>query len=111
MSDLKKCPFCGGEAIANDRNDFQEIKIECSQCNCVLTTFLTKEYGIKAWNTRHNENQWISVKDRLPDKYGRYLVFSDGNIRTSIFYPVEPQRSFYLNHVTHWMPLPDAEEV
>lgn len=49
-------------------------------------------------------NEWISVKDRLPEIYGKYLVVCRGN---NI-----PQIRLYegdwdsLMEVTHWMPLP-----
>lgn len=53
-------------------------------------------------------NEWISVKDRLPETYGKYLVACRGN---NI-----PQIRYYdgvwdvwncVAEVTHWMPLPE----
>ena len=52
--------------------------------------------------------EWISVKDRLPEIYGKYLVACRGN---NI-----PQIRYYdgvwdvwncVAEVTHWMPLPE----
>ena len=56
--------------------------------------------------------EWISVKDRLPDKNGNYLVsvtsdfagvhvanFQSGE--AFLWYP------FIKSDVTHWMPLPE----
>ena len=45
-------------------------------------------------------NEWISVKDRLPDKDGEHILvcYSDGWICDQ-FTPVD-------DGVTHWMPLP-----
>lgn len=51
--ELKPCPFCGHGADVYDRDIHNDIAIECSFCNCVLTTFYDKEYAVKIWNTRH----------------------------------------------------------
>lgn len=56
-----------------------------------------------------NDN-WISVKDRLPVEMGNYRVrYSNGNEENDIGFCQE--KGFYygtdrLDHVTHWMPLP-----
>ena len=65
---------------------------------------------------------WISVKDRLPEKYGRYLALTPSRLKGKeydewlIYYL--PQSGFYdtdpewgdieMDDVTHWMPLPEA---
>lgn len=60
-------------------------------------------------------NEWISVKDRLPEKSGYYLYFSkyphgglqDG-IGVSYFqHKVKEWKKVYTPTVTHWMPLPE----
>lgn len=64
-------------------------------------------------------NDWISVRDRLPDVSGRYLVWCNGMVMTkeySIKYrlfgaydEMEPREvaRFAAIYVTHWMPLPE----
>jgi hypothetical protein len=52
-------------------------------------------------------HKWISVKDRLPDKYGKYLVFCEGFIAISTFYNGAPEPHFVETESTHWMPLPE----
>lgn len=76
-------------------------------------------------------SEWISVKDRLPNNSGDYLVWPDGKyhgheVRFTVYefkgdYDTIPCNSFYYAspddcsgscnlHViepTHWMPLPD----
>lgn len=48
-------------------------------------------------------DNWISVKDRLPE-YGRYvLVYSADDD----FMTVEARHHFGLFQITHWMPLPE----
>lgn len=68
------------------------------------------------------KNEWISVKDRLPEKDGMYLIFSPyTNKEGGIVYcnrfltkgnPIFPPNSFEsISKVTHWMPLPEAPKM
>lgn len=82
---------------------------------------------IVAWLTELQErratDEWISVKERLPDEYGNYLVFtSDNDIDIGTFNPRFENRwsmcdvnGFYWVRqkgieITHWRPLPKAPE-
>lgn len=67
--------------------------------------------------------QWISVKDRLPEKNGQYIVFGcsdamkkflpdcipiwicDYSERNGGWYSIEMNRT--IDYITHWMPLPE----
>lgn len=62
--------------------------------------------------------EWISVKDMLPDRTGSYIVCTDkGAVCTAKFYSDLPTSLRYekphwnssrLNeHITHWMPMPN----
>lgn len=55
-------------------------------------------------------NEWISVKDRLPEKIGTYLawIISPGTGKGEVF-PVEFRRKKFVTgwKLTHWMPLPE----
>jgi hypothetical protein len=64
-------------------------------------------------------NEWISVKERLPEKSGKYLTISPSGIysilnysakyRAFNIYDEQPKSSLkYCLEVTHWMPLPAA---
>ena len=65
-------------------------------------------------------SEWISVKDRLPEKYKLVLCYKDGKTRIGYYIGAEyvkgvaafadysHTRSF---GVTHWMPLPEPPEV
>lgn len=56
MEELKKCPFCGGEAKLGIIEYRYENTVECSQCNCLLDNIYTsKEQAIQAWNKRTNQ--------------------------------------------------------
>ena len=49
MSELKKCPFCGGEAkLVGDKYHW----VFCEGCQGGSHAFETVEEAIKAWNTR-----------------------------------------------------------
>lgn len=51
MSELKPCPFCGGEANTVLRNA-DDWHVECHDCASKSGTYGFKEYAIEAWNTR-----------------------------------------------------------
>lgn len=51
------------------------------------------------------QGEWISVKDKLPDKKGRCLVFTNyGDVTMDSF--VDGMFVCNLGNVTHWRPLP-----
>ena len=55
MADLKLCPFCGGEAVTENRHnrytDWWEVK--CTDCNASLNERYEYEFeAVAAWNTR-----------------------------------------------------------
>jgi Lar family restriction alleviation protein len=53
--EIKKCPFCGGNAdIRKRESDYTSIWVaDCSRCDCVIGEhFHTKEDAIDAWNKR-----------------------------------------------------------
>ena len=55
--------------------------------------------------------EWISVKDRLPEKEGEYITYTDkGEIHFDCFciYPNHGTKFWVGGNgkVTHWMPLP-----
>ena len=66
-----------------------------------------------------NNNQWISVKDRLPTEEGRYLVIVEGmsepimkrwsNLGLFIFTSLVDLK--YGGKEIYWMPLPKGPEV
>ena len=56
--------------------------------------------------------EWISVKDRLPERSGNYLVVeelkSGGKLTFMRWFNSNiPTEFTYSPHVTHWMPLPE----
>lgn len=58
MTELKKCPFCGGEAEAYSydaydgyQGDLAVWRVQCQQCRAFIQRG-TKEEAIEAWNRR-----------------------------------------------------------
>ena len=51
MTELRKCPFCGGEAsiyVAYDDGYY----VCCDECGCGLPVYNTEQEAIEAWNKR-----------------------------------------------------------
>ena len=61
-------------------------------------------------------SNWISVKDRLPEKNGRYLVYENGEVYSAEYEKNRPDSEWtddyegYFMKVSHWMPLPEPPE-
>lgn len=55
MTDLKPCPFCGGEASTNSSR-FDSVSIvyntSCMSCSSGTSEYLTEKEAIDAWNRR-----------------------------------------------------------
>ena len=74
---------------------------------------------VEAWN-RRTDQEWISVKDRLPNEYEYVLIWCKGafgtfhmEIAEKITYSrkkirfVRSDTNYELEKVTHWRPLPE----
>lgn len=120
MSDLRECPFCGGEARLvgiqkTGEAPFNHWIIQCTKCLCGTDWEDGKENATKAWNARRSP--WVKCSDRLPSEKGNYFIWAhpedtpvgfadkvywDGiHWRGSFFYP---------EAVTHWMEILPPEE-
>lgn len=57
-------------------------------------------------------SKWISIKDRLPEEQGNYLIFIKCGVTIGWFDNKGRWRAghFYLDngYATHWMPLPQV---
>lgn len=85
----------------------------------LFETLVSDLRGMKAADVEPVQ-EWISVKDRLPECEGSYIVYTErGSIYASHFYTEKRFASGYVREaqwsqrgtvkVTHWMPLPSTE--
>ena len=135
MTELKPCPFCGGEAKMCEnatRTATLLIRwVRCTGCG-VETTANNKPAAIAAWNRR--ASAWISVEERLPEKNLLVVAWHEGYVwhhgdswrRYGIKFAVhrgdkgwsdrlmqqaEHELDASCLAITHWMPLPEPPEV
>lgn len=56
MEELKKCPFCGGEAKVDElklSNEFSYKRVFCTKCKARTKNYRSYDEAIGAWNDRH----------------------------------------------------------
>lgn len=66
MSEIKPCPFCGGESFENatDPKSWNEcVQYGCPDCGATVEGY-TEEECVVEWNTRHH--QWSTDIDAAP---------------------------------------------
>lgn len=111
-----KCPICGSDITYRPENlRFGDIwNFYCSSKTCKISnlTFYanTESEAIAAWKlaTRADVKQgiqWISVKDRLPEKSGMYLIYCDkiGTLVEYGYINLDVYGSYIISPVfTHW---------
>ena len=82
-----------------------KICLECGDC----LTCEEHDEAIKVAINALQTTTWISVKDKLPDKAGDYLVCYDNGIINIRLFVSECDcwiKKPYQMVITHWMPLP-----
>lgn len=52
------------------------------------------------------KNQWISVKDRLPEFGTPILYYRDSIGMQTTTWDREEEKYYVMNDITHWQPLP-----
>lgn len=89
MSELKPCPFCGGEAAVSictggdDESGYYAIhSASCTNCDVSTDSDINRESVIKIWNTR--ADGWIDLPS-TPNESGRYTVNSSYGVRDAYF--------------------------
>jgi Lar family restriction alleviation protein len=108
-TELKPCPFCGGEAHLErhpGRGDMGNVN--CVDCGARSHWFKTAPQAIAAWNLR--SDGWIPCVETLPLSHVPVLA-CDGNNSLFIASQVDGEWSDYehdtpLNHITHWQQPP-----
>ena len=74
MSELKRCPFCGGDNVGVWHSKFNThwYEVHCYDCHFGLSQSYTEEEAIKAWNTR-------KPMDRIVERLERNMLDNDDN--------------------------------
>ena len=107
------------EIVKHEAEQYEECYKDCGDCEaynkekhhcpkfCKVITETVREI-------EENHNGWISVKERLPEKAGSYLVIgkSGGAVVTrwyvpSKFYPNGHFGGNCSNYIRYWMPRPE----
>ena len=58
MTELKPCPFCGGEAGIMRYNHIKKVSFcFCTSCKAKMPNMLTREEAIEAWNRRAEDGK------------------------------------------------------
>jgi len=116
MSELKNCPFCGGEAIQNEPEqhggmggEYESVTIVCKECRVKLhgrgDNWATAEQeAIDAWNTR--ADGWISVEDEPVAQCRKVEVYNGEDVFIDIY-----RGEGVPANITHWrIPSPPKEK-
>lgn len=75
MSELKKCPFCGGEAVIQKINDSTLSFAVCVDCRMRTPTLQDGKTAMRVWNSRKPMDNIVRKLEELPYKtnYGDYV--------------------------------------
>lgn len=105
ISDI--CPFYKEYGTCEQCNTALDIDGEPCYFECMANAIINNGY--------RKQSEWISVNERLPDKYGDYICCTQkGTIWQLTYNP--KYKLFNVSHdnvenamnVTHWMPFPEA---
>ena len=75
MSELKRCPFCGGEGMLLPQH--YHCAIECFGCGIITRVYKNECLAVQAWNTRTN------INENLAENYERMLEFIQNHADSS----------------------------
>ena len=77
MSELKRCPFCGGEATLTNKLSKDEYgqrlwNVCCFGCANRTSSYWDKEIAIEAWNTRKPLERVIERLEEQAEECKKY---------------------------------------
>lgn len=101
------------QKILEMAKDICRVKLNCNDvCNPISACDALK-YAERAVEAGYSKQEWISVKDRLPEEYETILCFDGSYVQPSVlldgeFIEDDKYEGYPICGVTHWMPLPEA---
>ena len=115
MTELKPCPFCGGEARLIEAECGTTIHaVECVLCQAKIGWFDEKERAIEAWNNRSNWHTGTPTEEgiyvcRMNTDYAPWLVLDWKN---GMWFVNGTTQSFSDDgDVVKWQKIEEGEEV
>ena len=86
MSDLKPCPFCGGEALlSHDYEGIGASYVRCEKCGLESIRFIksfecaSDDRAVEFWNRRADADciRYMDAADVAPVRHGQWRTHSD----------------------------------
>lgn len=79
MTDLKPCPFCGGETSIRYYKDKYSYYVECNHCMACSGYSSFEDGAVKKWNTRQPAIDWKPIEELTENeiKPGMDILFYD----------------------------------
>ena len=119
MSELKPCPFCGGEAkismkyvgygsLGLGAHDW--FGVYCADCDTSTREHQTEAEAIAAWNRR--ASGWVNCSERLPERAVEVLAVDGKGVCVAVLDRSAEGRWFGVSRVisgriSQWMPNPE----
>ena len=94
-------------AVEDDCINCERWDVDCGSRKCLDDLLLKAAELLESVANGVTVQQWISVKDRLPEQGQEVIVYSGGVLKPTVF-----AYQFWNKHydswarITHWMPLP-----
>lgn len=92
MSELKRCPFCGGEAIFHEYEAVDLFTVRCKECVCSTHSYFSESKAILAWNRRApdmgnpaTENDHIGEANKMITNADRIRAMSEEELADVVF--------------------------
>jgi Lar family restriction alleviation protein len=95
-TELKPCPFCGGEATVDYMAHWEWYLIKCDNDGCpvaCVTDSDSKEEAIERWNSR--TSGWRSCKDSQPEIGQTVLIAEKSDCK------IRPYRILWAEYYEH----------
>lgn len=75
MSELRECPFCGGEVeLWDNKLERRLYGVICKECDCMTPYFESEVEAIEAWNRREPIDKIVEQLEERADKANDYWV-------------------------------------